>query len=244
MFPQLYTAASGLIAGERSLELVSNNLANVRTRGYRPDRPLFASYLPRSRFPVPDGSGTASSSVVLAGSYRLDRPGPIRPTGSPLDVAIQGRGWFRIATPNGERLTRDGSFQRGTGGRLVTLDGHPVLDDRGRPIELPQGRVDIAEDGTIHAGERRIARLGLVDADTASLEREGRSLWRATGPTRPLAAAETRVLQGHLEESAVDATEELVRMVETQRLFEMQQRMVSLTANELARRALELGEAR
>ncbi|RMG47385.1 MAG: flagellar hook basal-body protein [Acidobacteria bacterium] len=245
MFPQLYTAASGLIAGERALELVTNNLANVRTRGYRPDRPVFSSYLPPGSAPRAAGpAGPVPRGVALAGSYRPDLPGPIRPTGAPLDLAIQGKGWFRVATPRGLRLTRDGSFQRDAEGRLVTAAGDPVLDDRGRPIRLPAGRVEIATDGTVRAGDNVIARIGLADAEGRELEREGGSLWRPAGTPPVLAAGETHLLQGHLEESGVNATEELVRMIEAQRMFEMQQRMVHLTANELARRALEIGNPR
>lgn len=243
MFPQFYTGASGLVAAGKSLELTSNNLANLRTPAYRPDRPLFASYLSaESAQGRPVQPGSEPLSVSLAGGWRPDMQGPLRETGNPLDVALKGPGWLRVQTPDGERYTRAGSLTRREDGMLSTQHGFPVLDDRGVPIQLPDGKVQIAPDGTLTVGDAMVARLGVADPGMANMAREGENLWRATGPVNQLAPEQTRLAQGFLEESAVEATRELMTMIESQRMFDMQQRIVDLTANTVVPSALKLGE--
>jgi flagellar basal body rod protein FlgG len=243
MFPQFYTGASGLVAAGKSLELTANNLANVRTPAYRPDRPLFASYLSaESSKGRPVAPGREPMSVSVAGGWRSDRPGPLRETGNPLDVALKGPGWLRVQTPEGERYTRAGSLTRGQDGTLSTQHGFAVLDDRGVPIRLPDGKVGIAPDGTLTVGDAVVARLGVADPGMANMDREGENLWRATGQVNQLTPEQTRIAQGFLEESGVEATRELMTMIETQRMFDMQQRIVNLTANTVVPGALKLGE--
>ena len=243
MFPQFYTGASGLVAAGKSLELTANNLANVRTPAYRPDRPLFASYLSAESVQGrPAAPGTEPMSVSVAGGWRSDRPGPLRETGNPLDVALKGPGWLRVQTPQGERYTRAGSLTRGQDGALSTQHGFAVLDDRGVPIQLPDGKVGIAPDGTLTVGDAVVARLGVADPAMANMVREGENLWRAAGQVNQLTPEQTRMAQGFLEESGVEATRELMTMIETQRMFDMQQRIVNLTANTVVPGALKLGE--
>ncbi|UCF66047.1 MAG: flagellar hook basal-body protein [Acidobacteriota bacterium] len=254
MFPQLYTATSGLVAGERALELVANNLANARTPGFRPDRPIFSSYLEAIAQPNPQADPEAPSGsllrplqaygVTLSGTWQPDVAGPIRETGSPLDLAIQGRGWFRIGTARGERLTRAGSFTRAADGRIVTPAGDELLDAQGSAIVIPEGRLDVAADGTMTVDGAQVAQLGLAEATGRTLIREGDTLWKPSGPLELLEDGASRVLQGHIEESGVSATRELVTLVAAQRLFEMQQRIVHMTANVLAPKALDLANAR
>jgi flagellar basal body rod protein FlgG len=243
MFPQFYTGASGLVAAGKSLEVTSNNLANLRTPAYRPDRPLFASYLSQEAArQAPAAAGTGPQGVTVAGGWRSDRPGPLRETGNPLDVALQGPGWLRVATPAGERYTRAGSLTRGPEGQLTTQHGFSVLDDRGVPIQLPEGQVQIAADGSLTVGDALVARLGIVDPGLAEMTREGENLWRAAGPVDALPPERTQLAQGFIEESGVEATQELITMIESQRMFDMQQRVVDLTANTVVPGALKLGE--
>jgi flagellar basal body rod protein FlgG len=245
MFPQLYTAASGLVAGEQTLELVTGNLANSRTPGYRPDRPLFASYLSEAaQRAVPGGRPAAPNGVLLASSWRGEEIGPLRETGNALDLALRSEGWFRVETPNGERLTRAGSFSRGRDGRLTTGHGYAVLDDKGKPIALPEGRLVVTPDGTLTVDEAVAGRLGIAQAKAAALTREGELLWMSGAPVQPLDAAAVDVRQGYIEESAVNATSELVNLIQAQRMYEMQQRLLDVTANTLARKAIEIGEPR
>jgi len=244
MYPLLYTGASGMIAGLRTLNVVSNNLANVRTAAYRPEHTLFASYLSAEMArQIPQGQ-PPSYGVSVSGGWRDEQPGSLRETGNPLDLALESRGWFRVGTTAGERLTRAGTFQRAQSGRLVTPEGDPVLDDRGQPITLPDGAVVIAPDGSLTVNGAQVARLGFVDAPVAEMTREGATLWSAGSGARAMAQGEARVAQGFVEEPQVQATNELVSMIEASRLFELQQRVVDLTANTLARKALDLANAK
>lgn len=246
MFPQLYTAASGMVAGEQTLDLVTGNLANVRTPGYRPDRPLFSTYLSAvTAAHVPGGRPAAPREVTMASAWRSDEMGPLHETAAPFDVAINGPGWFRIDTPHGERLTRAGNFTRGNDGRLVTQQGFAVLDETGKPITLPDGvNVTITTDGSVSVDGNPVARIGLAQAKAQDLTREGETLWLAKGPVTPVAAQDTDLRQGFMEESAVNATAELVNMIQAQRMYEMQQKILDVTANTLARKAIELGDPR
>ncbi len=246
MFPQLYTAASGMVAGEQTLDLVTGNLANVRTPGYRPDRPLFSTYLSAvTAAHVPGGKPAAPREVTMASAWRSDEMGALHETRAPFDVAINGPGWYRIATPNGERLTRAGNFSRGNDGRLVTQQGYAVLDETGKPITLPEGtNVTIVPDGSVAVDGNPVARIGLAQAKAQDLSREGETLWRSNAPIVPLPAQDTDVRQGFIEESAVNATTELVNMIQAQRMYEMQQKILDVTANTLARKAIELGDPR
>ena len=245
MFPQLYTAASAMVTGEQTLDLVTGNLANIRTPGFRPDRPVFATYLSAlTASNVPGGFPAAPRGVVLVSSWRSDDPGPLRQSGNPLDLALAGPGWFRVSTPNGERLTRAGNFTRANDGRLVTVQGYDVLDDNGHPIQLPEGRIGFGTDGTVTVDDNVVARLGLAQGRAQDMVREGQTLWKPPAKPAPLDMKDTQVQQGFLEESAVDTTSELVTLIQAQRMYEMQNKILDMTANTLARKAIELGEPR
>ncbi len=244
MFPMLYTAASGLVAGERALDVTASNLANVTTPAYRPERPLFSSYLGRALSRAGGKGPVSPVEVDVRGTWNAMRPGPLRSTGNPLDLAIEGEGWFRVGTPGGERLTRAGNFRLDSGGRMVTPDGLPVLDDRGNPIVVPAGsrRVEVAQDGTVSVDGEQLATLGIVTAAPGTLRREGNSLWRPAGKVTLLPPERVRIRQGFLEQSGVSATEELVRMIGVQRLFDLQERVVHVAANVVASEAVKLGD--
>ncbi|MDQ7007271.1 MAG: flagellar hook basal-body protein [Acidobacteriota bacterium] len=242
MFPQLYTGASGMVAAEKNLEVVTHNLANAKTPAYTPERALFAAYLDQRLGDASAGGPLpAARSVALGGNWRIERPGPMRSTGNPLDLALEGPGWFRVMTPGGERLTRAGSLTRTADGALATMHGMRVLDDQGRPITLPEGELQIGADGTLTVNDEVVARLGIASAPMSTLERDGDTLWRPLGPVRPLEPESVRVVQGFIEDSGVQPATELISMVAAQRMFEMQQRVVQATANTVARKALELG---
>ncbi len=254
MFPQLYNGASGMMASERTLDLVANNLANVRTPGYAPDRPLFASYLDESLTADGDPAKGGSRQVTLAGSWRSDTPGPMNATGGALDLAIQGPGYFRLETPAGERLTRAGAMKVLADGTLSSADGHPLLDTQGQRIVLPKGNpavgidgtvtVSLTEDGRLTGTDEVVAQIGLAKGSVNAMIREGEAMWRPAGAVVPLPEGEATISPGFLEQSGVQPTRELVNMIEAQRLFEMQQRVVNVTANTVMKRALDLAGVR
>jgi flagellar basal body rod protein FlgG len=244
MFPQLYTAASGMIAGERSIEISSQNLANVDTPAYQSEHPTFATVLVETARSSGSGSSPAAPHpVALSGAWRAHEPGRLTETGNALDLALESPGFFRVVTPRGERLTRVGQFTRSAEGLLTTNEGYPVLSESGERIALDDDPFSVLPDGTL-AGGARGSRLAVVTATPAQLMRDGESLWVAEGAVEAVDPSKVRVRQGYVEGSNVDAVRELTGMVAAQRWFELQQRMLDATGNQLARRALELGEVR
>ena len=149
-----YAAMTGLVARNQALDIAATNLANSGTRGYRAEQEFFRSVLMG-----PDGMDSQMGRTVnnygLLGGDRLNMAqGQIDQTGNPLDLAIEGEGFFMVQTPNGPRYTRDGSFHRTNDGRLVTATGFPVLSAGQQVIQIPPGEVSIGADGVISvAGE-------------------------------------------------------------------------------------------
>ena len=149
-----YAAMTGLMARTQALDTAAANLANAQTPGYRAEREYF-----RSALLGPDGQdsqlGQAVNRFGLLGGDRLNMAqGPMQQTGSPLDLAIQGNGFFAVQTANGLRYTRDGSFHRSQSGDVVTAANEPVLSSAGKTIAIPPGEVTVGSDGC-DLGQRR-----------------------------------------------------------------------------------------
>ncbi len=152
----LYAAFSGWLARSEALDSAASNLANAGTQGFRAEREYF-----RSAIMGPDAQGdqldrTVNNFGVLGGNQLDLGQGALTTTGNPLDVAIEGQGFFAIQTKNGIRYTRDGSFQRARDGTLITAQGEPVLNAQNQPIRIPTGDITIGSDGVISVdGARR-----------------------------------------------------------------------------------------
>ena len=144
-----YAACAGLRTQTEALELVANNLANSSTNGYRGQQPTFRSLLTGAPLASGNPLNLALNHFNVLGGSELDlSPGNLRDTGNPLDLAVEGSGFFAIQTPAGIMYTRDGSFQVSAKGQLVTAQGDVVLGESG-PITLPSGAVSISADGTL-----------------------------------------------------------------------------------------------
>src|SRR6202000_1046766 len=147
----LYAAYTGLLARTQALDTAANNLANAGTAGFRAQRDYFSGVLAGGIDQNPDTASQVGQSVngfgVLGGD-RLDLgQGEIKSTGNPLDLALEGQGFFAIQTTNGIRYTRDGAFSRSATGILQTAQGEPVLDSSLKPITIPTGTIYVAPDG-------------------------------------------------------------------------------------------------
>ncbi len=168
-------------------------------------------------------------------SHALDaRPGPIQQSGRDTDVAVMGRGFFEVTTPEGPRYTRNGSFILDAEKRLTTPDGLPVAGDGGE-IRIDGGDFTIAADGTVNVAGQNVGRIKLVDfADPSKLEHMGDALLKAPADLapQPLSATDTIMAQGHVEGSNVNAIDTLVAMIEAQRAFEIQSKVLQ-TENDL-----------
>lgn len=201
----------------REMQIVANNVANSGTAGFRREAMVFSEFVRH----LGDGP---SVSMARGQARRTDlSEGDLRQTGGSLDFAIRGEGFFLIRTAEGDRLTRSGAFSMDAQGGLSTADGHALLDAGGAPIILPagEGPVSLASDGTLAAGGQPVARIGLwAPDDPMSLRQRGGSLLEARN-LRPAEGA--RLMQGMLEESNVRPVEEIARMIEVQRAYELGQ---------------------
>ncbi|PQO22863.1 flagellar basal-body rod protein FlgF [Rhodobacteraceae bacterium WD3A24] len=203
----------------REMDAVANNIANISTTGFRRESVIFSEYVA--------ALGPEASSVSMAaarGRQTHLMQGELTGTGGAFDFAIEGEGFFRIETPQGDRLTRAGSFSPNEAGELATTRGHRLLDIGGAPVFVPpQARdISLAPDGTLAADGQPIALLGLFEpADGAGMQREGGTMFRVDGDIVPV--AEPTIKQGFLEGSNVDPVAEIARMIEVQRAYELGQ---------------------
>ena len=205
------TRQSGLM---REMELVAHNMANISTVGFRREGVVFAEHVAQA--------GTAPSvSMALAKARLVDMTqGALTTTGATYDLAITGEGFFQIATPDGPRLTRAGSFTPSPDGELMTPDGYPLLDAGGAPVSIPAGvaQVRIGPDGTISADGQAVGRIGLfLPDDPLTLRQQAGTLF-SFGTASP--APDATLTQGMIEESNVNPITEVARMIEVQRAYE------------------------
>ncbi len=211
------TRQSGLM---REMALVANNIANSSTTGFRREAVVFSEY-------VKGLDGEPSLSMAYANGRHVDLgQATINQTGGSFDFAIQGDGFFLIETPDGERLTRAGSFAPSTEGELVNMDGYRVLDASGAPIFIPPDAKSVAlsQDGTLSANGVPLAQIGLWQpADPMSLRHQSGTMFTAD-VLEPLSNG--RILQGMLEDSNVELVSEITRMITVQRAYELGQKFL------------------
>lgn len=224
------TRQSGLM---REMQIVANNIANSATTGYRQEGLVFSEYV--------QGMQGGASLSMGHGNVRQTSfvQGTLTQTGGTYDFAIEGDGFFLIQTPDGERLTRAGSFSPNGQGDLVTADGYAVLDAGGAPVFIPPNArgLSVSPDGTISADGAFVGQVGLVQpVNRAGLTREGGVMFRADDGFEP--AENARVLQGFVEASNVDPIGQLARMIEIQRAYEMGQNFLD-SEDERVRRAMD-----
>ncbi|MGR3782054.1 MAG: flagellar hook-basal body complex protein [Albimonas sp.] len=223
---------SGLL---KEMQVVANNIANASTTGYRREGVIFAEMIE----PLPEGA--ASLSMTEARVRRTDfSQGAMVRTGGPLDVAIEGDGFFMVQTPQGPTLTRNGAFARDAAGALVTLDGYPVLDEGGAALFVPAvGEAVIATDGTVTVDGEVQGRLAVVTVpEPDRLIREGGVMFRADQPLEP---ADGVVFQGFVEGGNVQPVVELARMIEVQRAYELGQAMLEREDERIRAAVRQLG---
>jgi flagellar basal-body rod protein FlgF len=232
-----YLALARQVALDRALDITANNLANLRTTGYKAEKVLFEEYVQRQT--SPQTPPNQMSSVVQLGTFTDYRIGNFEHTGNPLDFAIQGDGFFAVQTPDGTRYTRGGSFRLDETGQVVTQDGLPVLDAGGSAVQLPPNAasITVGGDGQIAVDGSVVGQIGVLQfADPQSLVREGSGLFSATG-AQPVQAEDSSVIQGMLEGANVQPVLEITRMMDILRNFEAAQQMVD-SQHELARSAI------
>jgi flagellar basal-body rod protein FlgG, Gram-negative bacteria/flagellar basal-body rod protein FlgF len=251
MMRALWTAASGMVAQQFNVDVISNNLSNVNTTGYKKERVEFKDllYQTQERAYMLDGQGKPVNlqvgfGVMPVATVRNFDKGNVDRTENPLDFAIDGEGFFTVMGPNGKvQYTRDGSFKISVvdeGNKLTTSDGYPVLDDAGNEIfiNVEVSKLNISSTGELgYIDENGVAVslgqvIGLVKfPNKYALESTGKNLFMensASGAAVPDAELGTRstISQGFLEMSNVQTVEEMVKLIVAQRAYELNSKAI------------------
>lgn len=250
----LSIASTGMLAQQTNVDVISNNLANMNTTGFKRQRAEFQDLLYQEV--VRPGSASAGSDTTVptgiqlgagvktGGVYRISEQGSLTATQNPYDVAIQGRGYFQVKLPSGDTAyTRDGSFQLSDQGELVTADGYPVEPG----ITVPAGTVNVTVSKTgevqaLAAGATAPTTIGQLQLATftneAGLDAQGGNLFLETAASGQPTAANPgepgfgTILQGFVEASNVNPVAEITALITAQRAYEMNSRVVK-TADEM-----------
>jgi flagellar basal-body rod protein FlgG len=250
----LSTAATGMAAQEMNVNVISNNIANMNTIGYKSQRAQFQDLLYQDQNQVgsqSDSTGTIVPTGLQVGSgvstgsiYRLTQQGSMTQTSNPLDVGIQGMGYFQVQLPTGETAyTRAGNLAMNNQGQIVTSQGYPILPQ----ITVPAGatNVVISQSGLVQAtvpNQTTPQTLGQFQLasfiNEAGLEGQGNNLWQVSGASGPAVLGQPgqngygTLLQGYTEASNVDAVSEVTNLIEAQRAYEMNSKVIT-TADQM-----------
>ncbi|MFZ5670212.1 MAG: flagellar basal-body rod protein FlgF [Pseudomonadota bacterium] len=234
----MYVALSRQVTLRRELDIVANNIANVDTNGFKVESAMVRTD-PSTGAAMIDGPPTLKF-VIDDGVTRDFGQGALRETGGVFDLAIDGQGFFKVQTPQGERYTRDGRFTLSAEGVLTTQSGAPVLGEGGEIAINPElGPVTIGADGTVSQGQARVGKIAVVAFDDLSgLSKAGDNLFRNTSNLQPQPAAAARVRQGVLESSNVNSILQVTRLIEISRAYESLARTIE-SSTDLSRRSVE-----
>lgn len=213
-----------MATAQQWLDVVTNNLANASTTGFKRDGVSFDDGLVRE-LSANSGNGhslgSLGSGALIKSFYTDFATGAQVATGNPLDLAIRGQqGAFAVQTAGGVRYTRDGSFQLNPERQLVDKSGHPVLNANLQPIVVERGQIEVGEDGSVSVKGKLIDKIGIFAGD---FTKEGQNLFTSSNATPQDLAS---VSSGTLETSNVNAVEEMIAMIRLNRAFELAQRSV------------------
>ena len=224
-----YSAMTGLLARTQALDTAAANLANAQTPGYRAEREYFRSVLLGSDA-LNSQLGRTVNDFGLLGGDRLNlAQGALQQTGNPLDLAIEGQGFFAVRTAQGVRYTRDGSFHRSQDGMLVTEAGEPVLSATGQPIPVPPGEVSVGANGVLSVAGGAVATVGaFVFPASVQLVPEGANRYVAPAGAAATVSSDSAIHQGAIETANQDAVQGTLDLIVMQRQAEMMQKALTL----------------
>lgn len=239
MSGSIYMAATGALAYEKRLQLLSNNLANVNTVGFKKDRGRFQAFSlsetnNNKELPFSSNRSQAPAYWMQYSSYTDFSSGEMKKTGSQFDLALTGKGFFCVETPDGVRYTRRGDFTVDKDEVLVTQEGWPVLGEGGEiQIKMAKPSEDkrefsVSEDGFVTVDGSQVDRLRIVDfSNSSALEKAGHNFYRAVNPNALEDINEDfKVSQGFLELSNVDVVRMMTEMIEVLRGYESYQKTI------------------
>lgn len=218
----LYIGLSRESALMTSMQVISNNIANANTTGYRAQNPLFKEMVEK-----PGAKTDPLSFVMDYGQYDNTAPGPVQITGGTYDVALEGPGFFGVQTNDGVQYTRGGNFTVNAAGELITASGYKVASAGGGGITIPENATDIriTENGDIASSEGVLGRIMIKEFNNPqTLTPQGSGLYKTDEPG--MAASNTRAKQGVLEGANVQPVIEMTRMIEISRDYQSIQKFV------------------
>ncbi len=254
----LYTASVGMVTQMNKMDVVSNNIANVDTAGYKKDSVITRSFDEEMYLRVNEENslnivprGQSIGTLNLGNNVDVIRTnfttGSLERTENPTDLAINGDGFFSVnyVSPDGsvtEKYTRNGSFSLGPNGELLTTGGYAVLDENSAPIVLPSNSIPtVNEDGTIYANGEYVTKLKLTSfEDTSYLKKFGENFYDAVDGATPV-EFQGEIVQGFVEMSNVNSVEEMVEMINLSRAYEASAKVVQTYDNIMQKEANEVG---
>lgn len=240
-----YVALSRQAVLRRQLDVIANNIANMDSPAFRGESMLFVEYLADTKDKAPAGLRKISYVQDIATVPDLAEGAKVA-TDNPLDLAINGKGYFVVETDDGERYTRNGNFILNADGEIVTTGGQPLLNEGGQPMVIPPtaGRIEIARDGTVsyhdqNGGEVvQVGRIRLVEFENEyALKKDAQALYRAE-EAQAVPAEEAEIVQGFVEKSNVNGVVEMTKMIHTVNSYQSAGRMVE-AEHERQRRAIQ-----
>lgn len=246
----IYPILSGALAHERRMQVFANNMANVNTAGFKQDEQAFKSIFPRYQAVIPTISHTAGlAQQIMARPFGATErafvaphtmkttfeAGRIRLTGNPLDLAIQGRGFFEVETPQGVRYTRNGMLSLDNQRRLVNGLGYPVMGTKGE-IKIPAGKLEITGQGDIRVDDKPVATIKIMDFDDDAMPVKSAEGLFASDKGKPVKHPQLQA--GHIEESNVSSIGEMVKMIQGMRNYESSQKLIQ-TLDRMAEVAIQ-----
>ncbi len=235
-----YAAMTGLLARTQALDTAASNLANAQTPGYRAEREYFRSALLGAGAADSQLGRTVNNYGLLGGDRLSSAQGALQSTGNPLDLAIEGEGFFQVQTSNGIRYTRDGSFHRASSGQLVTSAGEPVLSSAGKAIQVPPGEVSVGADGSLSVSGGTVASVGVVTFPAGTdLTPEGANRYVAPVGVQPAASKTASIHQGAIESANQDVIQGSLDLIVMQREAEMMQKALTVFHTEFNKIATE-----
>ena len=254
MIRGLYTAATGMNVQSKKMDVISNDLANVNTTGYKKDTMVITSFQEtlmkrindmQNNMPNDEQIGTMSLGAKVAEVYTHFTQGSVISTGESADVAIQGDGFFVVNTPNGQAYTRDGNFSINQNGDLVTKEGYSVMGQNGaisfgEDFLIEGGKINIKENGDVYLDQTYIDTLDMANfADTRALTKMNDNLYSCNAPRTAFTGS---LIQGFLETSNVNSVTAMVDMITVSRAYETNQKMVQVHDTLLGKAVNEIAD--
>jgi len=249
-----YDATGAMVTQFNRLNVISNNLANVNTYGFKQDDIIIGDYErifreERENLPLENNTKEAAKFLnrainkvpIIVEEYTNFSIGNLQKTSNPLDVALKEKNqFFTIQTPTGEKLTRAGNFSIDSNGFLVNKDGFKVLNNKNKPIKLSsQYPITIDQNGNIYQNKQKIATFKIVRIDNLNtLKKVGNNMFDFI-PNTAIIDNKNSTLQGYLEKSNVNPIRQMTNLIETNRLVEQYQKVMTTFMDDLNRDAIE-----